>query len=64
MGGLGDSYYEYLIKMWIATGRKHEMYRKMYLEAMDGVLKLQYAELGGTGYIGTFDYSRSMTMDH
>ena len=26
VGGLGDSYYEYLLKQWIQTGRKIDLY--------------------------------------
>lgn len=29
-GALGDSYYEYLLKMWLIKGRQDEMYRSMW----------------------------------
>ncbi len=29
-GALGDSYYEYLLKMWLIKGRQDDMYRSMW----------------------------------
>ena len=34
LGGLGDSFYEYLIKSWVLSGKKDEPARKMYEGAM------------------------------
>ena len=40
LGARGDSYYEYLIKQWIQTGKKAGDYLIAdYQEAIDGVLK-------------------------
>ncbi|MBZ6370572.1 MAG: glycoside hydrolase family 47 protein [Microbacterium hominis] len=39
LGGLADSYYEYLIKQAHLTSMSHDQYSRMYREAMDGVLK-------------------------
>lgn len=36
-GTLGDSFYEYLIKVWVQGGRSETMYRRMYDAAMDGL---------------------------
>eukprot|EP00986_Skeletonema_menzelii_P021000 scaffold32893_cov148-Skeletonema_menzelii.AAC.1 len=36
-GAMGDSTYEYMIKLWIQGGRKEDMYRKMWDKAMNGV---------------------------
>ena len=36
-GARGDSYYEYLLKQWIQTGKRVDMYRDDFLEAMKGV---------------------------
>ena len=36
-GGLGDSYYDYLLKMWILTGISHEQYRRMYIASAKGL---------------------------
>ena len=34
MGALGDSFYEYLIKSWIMSGKTDNVARKMYDDAM------------------------------
>merc|ERR1719394_1898577 len=34
----GDSYYEYLLKQWIQTGKRVDMYKDDFLEAMKGVV--------------------------
>lgn len=39
-GALGDSFYEYLLKMWLQGGRKEQWLRDMYDRAMDGAVKL------------------------
>ncbi|CAH0384494.1 unnamed protein product [Bemisia tabaci] len=39
LGARGDSYYEYLLKQWIQTGKTIDYLRDDYLEAIDGVSK-------------------------
>ena len=34
IGALGDSFYEYLLKSWIMSGKTDNMARRMYDEAM------------------------------
>lgn len=34
LGGLGDSFYEYLLKSWVLSGKKDEQARSMYENAM------------------------------
>jgi len=36
-GALGDSFYEYLLKVWVQGGRTEGMYRRMYDTAMAGL---------------------------
>lgn len=36
-GAMGDSFYEYLLKIWILTGKKNDQYKRMYLESVDGM---------------------------
>jgi len=36
-GAMGDSYYEYLLKLWVLTGKKHEQYKRMYLQSIKGM---------------------------
>lgn len=40
LGARGDSYYEYLLKQWIQTGKTVDYLRDDYLEAVDGMEKL------------------------
>jgi len=50
-GGLGDSFYEYLLKMWILTGKSHEQYRRMYVAAVKGMLEHLWKTVGGYSFI-------------
>ncbi|XP_050360996.1 endoplasmic reticulum mannosyl-oligosaccharide 1,2-alpha-mannosidase isoform X2 [Nymphalis io] len=40
LGARGDSYYEYLLKQWIQTGKTINFLRDDYMAAIDGVKKL------------------------
>lgn len=40
LGSRGDSYYEYLIKQWLQTGRTEKVYRDMYDNALRGIKRL------------------------
>jgi mannosyl-oligosaccharide alpha-1,2-mannosidase len=35
LGALGDSFYEYLIKSWIQSGKTDDQARKMYDDAIE-----------------------------
>jgi mannosyl-oligosaccharide alpha-1,2-mannosidase len=37
MGGLGDSFYEYLLKMWLMTDKKIERFQTLYQDAIEVV---------------------------
>ena len=37
MGGKADSFYEYMLKLWLQGGKQEPMYREMYDTAMQGV---------------------------
>ncbi|KAF8929460.1 mannosyl-oligosaccharide alpha-1,2-mannosidase [Dissophora ornata] len=39
LGSRGDSYYEYLIKQYLQTGKKEKVYKEMYDYAISGVKK-------------------------
>lgn len=53
VGALADSYYEYLLKVWVLKGRTDEMYRGMWVRAMDEVLKrLVGTSSDGLQYVG------------
>ena len=38
LGARGDSYYEYLLKFWLQSGRKDTMSHDMYVDAVDGTI--------------------------
>jgi hypothetical protein len=56
-GGMGDSFYEYLLKVWLQTGRKHQWLRDMYDKAMDGMIEhvLQYSSPSHLAYIPNYN---------
>ncbi|KAG2004374.1 mannosyl-oligosaccharide 1,2-alpha-mannosidase [Coprinopsis cinerea AmutBmut pab1-1] len=37
LGSRGDSFYEYLLKQYLQTERREDVYRQMYEESMDGI---------------------------
>jgi mannosyl-oligosaccharide alpha-1,2-mannosidase len=66
-GALGDSFYEYLIKVWVQGGRLEGMYRRMYdasMEGMTGVL-LKRSRPSQLAYVADYDgYNTQDKMDH
>ncbi|DBB13854.1 TPA: hypothetical protein ACH3X3_000846 [Trebouxia sp. C0006] len=69
LGALGDSYYEYLLKMWVMRGRSQEaeMYRVMWEKAMDEMIeKLVFtSNPEGLTYVAEFERKRvKHKMDH
>lgn len=66
-GALGDSYYEYLLKVWIQGGKRENRYRRMYDAAMDGVHKrlLKRTSPSRLAYVSDLDGGRTVDkMDH
>ncbi|GAB6021991.1 hypothetical protein CHUAL_006146 [Chamberlinius hualienensis] len=39
LGARGDSYYEYLLKLWLQTGKTKDFLKKDYVDAIDGISK-------------------------
>ncbi|DBA02142.1 TPA: hypothetical protein N0F65_004777 [Lagenidium giganteum] len=37
LGAMGDSYYEYLLKQWLLSGKKETKYKEQYLIAVEGI---------------------------
>lgn len=37
-GGCGDSFYEYLLKVWLLTGKKNTQFRDMYVESINAMI--------------------------
>ena len=42
-GALGDSFYEYLLKLWLQGGKKEDWLRAMYDKAIDGVAEKYFS---------------------
>uniref|UniRef100_A0A1I7X9B8 alpha-1,2-Mannosidase n=1 Tax=Heterorhabditis bacteriophora TaxID=37862 RepID=A0A1I7X9B8_HETBA len=62
LGALGDSFYEYLIKSWIQSGKKDEQARKMYWDASEAIRKhMVFKSKSGLTYIAEL---HSGTPDH
>jgi hypothetical protein len=67
-GALGDSFYEYLLKVWLQGGKKETWLREMYDEAVDGVVSKLLDTSSPSGYLFMADLSGSRNkvrkMDH
>lgn len=66
LGAMGDSFYEYLLKVWLQGGRTEHRYRSMYDRAMDGMheLLLQESTPGGLTYIAEMQWGSENQLDH
>lgn len=55
-GAMGDSYYEYLLKVWLLKGRSDDMYRDMWVAAMDEMIErlVLYSIPSGMAYVAEF----------
>jgi mannosyl-oligosaccharide alpha-1,2-mannosidase len=38
LGGLGDSFFEYLLKQWLLTGKTEKIYLEMYQRSLHGIM--------------------------
>ena len=38
IGAMGDSFYEYLLKVWLQGGKREMKYRRMYDKSINGIL--------------------------
>lgn len=57
LGALGDSFYEYLLKAWIQSGKEDTEAREMYDEAIDAVVeRMVKTSKGGLVYVSDFKY--------
>lgn len=66
-GALGDSFYEYLLKVWIQGGQKEMWLRDMYDESVNGVVDvlLKVTKKTGLAYISDWDGRNNIhKMDH
>ena len=66
-GALGDSFYEYLLKVWVQGGRAEPRYRRMYDAAMEGMTRrmLKRSSPSRLAYVADWDGSSTHDkMDH
>lgn len=68
LGARGDSYYEYLLKQWIQTGKTNNMFKEDYIEAVEGIMSqlVRKSEPNKLTYVGELLGGRSFSpkMDH
>ncbi|XP_041370088.1 endoplasmic reticulum mannosyl-oligosaccharide 1,2-alpha-mannosidase-like [Gigantopelta aegis] len=68
LGARGDSYYEYLLKQWIQSGKKLEIFKEDYVTAVDGIQKklVRKSEPSKLIFIGELLAGKSFSpkMDH
>lgn len=66
-GAMADSFYEYMLKVWIQGGKTEPMYRNMYDKAMDGMHNdlVRTSQPSGLTYIGDKNDGKfAPKMDH
>lgn len=66
LGAMGDSFYEYLLKVWIQSNKTDSVARRMYDDAMAAIVN-NLIQTSRTGLIYTSDMrynSLDHTMDH
>ncbi|CAK0772077.1 hypothetical protein CVIRNUC_003926 [Coccomyxa viridis] len=66
LGAMGDSYYEYLLKVWIYKGRRSEddMYRGMWERSMDEMLETLLFKNEESGYTYVAEFARVGVVKH
>jgi len=66
-GALGDSFYEYLLKLWLQGNKEETWLRNMYDKSMEGAIKvlLQKSSPSGLSYLSDWNgRSNVAKMDH
>ncbi|XP_068104857.1 endoplasmic reticulum mannosyl-oligosaccharide 1,2-alpha-mannosidase isoform X2 [Hyperolius riggenbachi] len=67
LGARADSYYEYLLKQWIQSGKKEAMFLEDYMQAIEGVKThlLRKSQPNGLSFVGELSHGHfSPKMDH
>ncbi|CAE8685204.1 unnamed protein product [Polarella glacialis] len=66
MGAMGDSYYEYLLKQWIQTGRKEDRFKDTWIKAMNEMMdNMVVRTAGGLRFLAELENGQKrMRMDH
>lgn len=66
IGALGDSFYEYLLKAWLQSGREDTVAKTMFIDAMQAMTRiLLQTSPGGLMYFSDMRFDRlEHKMDH
>lgn len=67
LGALGDSFYEYLIKSWVMSGKTDNVARRMYDKAVEAIERMlvQKSQPSNLTYIAEYKFGRlEHKMDH
>lgn len=66
MGALGDSFYEYLLKVWLQSGKTDNDGRVMFDEAMQAIIEhMVRTSNGGLTFVSDLKFERlEYKMDH
>ncbi|XP_053551693.1 endoplasmic reticulum mannosyl-oligosaccharide 1,2-alpha-mannosidase [Bombina bombina] len=67
LGARADSYYEYLLKQWIQSGKKENQFLEDYMQAIEGVKKnlVRKSQPNGLTFVGELSHGHfSPKMDH
>lgn len=65
LAGDADSFYEYLLKYWLLTGKKDRLHHDMYLKAVEAIQKNLITEIDGKKYIvSRFDDEPILQLEH
>lgn len=66
MGALGDSFYEYLLKVWLQSNKEDNEARQMFDDAMQAIFKhMLLKSTGGLSYFAELKFDRAEhKMDH
>lgn len=64
MGALSDSFYEYLVKQWLLTGKREAYLRQMFDEAMVGMAKLMVQRSTPSSFVYVADLNGHGQLNH
>eukprot|EP00029_Vermamoeba_vermiformis_P005380 TRINITY_DN1853_c0_g1_i1.p1 TRINITY_DN1853_c0_g1~~TRINITY_DN1853_c0_g1_i1.p1 ORF type:complete len:617 (+),score=182.80 TRINITY_DN1853_c0_g1_i1:23-1873(+) len=67
LGAMGDSFYEYLLKLWLLFSKTKPLYRDMYYESADAIYKIMGQKLPKKDmfYVAEYNNGRKMNKhDH
>lgn len=65
VGGMGDSFYEYLFKTWLMTNRKDERWERMWLDALKGIKENLVVTKNKRAFLVALDHGKEVpVMEH